>query len=132
MISFLLAASSAHIVALYMLPSIRPDSDSGAEWPPEKELRPWTVLGDPAFLGIHVLWAFVLRVTVGDLLKRFLLLKGGIIFVILDGGALGFEFFYCFLVIPTLALRARKMSRIRYPPSALYTSFPCIYVSEYL
>ncbi|CAO2201821.1 unnamed protein product [Urochloa humidicola] len=129
MISFLLAASSSYSVALYMLPSIRPDS--GAELPPEKELRPWTVLSDPAFLGLHVLWAFMLRVAVGDLLKRFLLLKGGIVFV-LDGGALGFEFLYCFLVIPTLALRTRKMSRIRYPPSGLYSFFHCIYVPEYL
>ncbi|TKW10297.1 hypothetical protein SEVIR_6G153901v4 [Setaria viridis] len=116
MIAFLLSYGSANTVVIYMLPRIRSDSDT--EKPSEKEVRPHTVLGDSAFLGIHVLWVFVLRTTVGDLLKSFSLLKGfstgGIGSVILDGGVLGFEFLYCFIVIPTLALRTRKMSRIRH------------------
>lgn len=99
-----------------------------------QELRPRTVLGDSAFLGIRVLEVFVLRVAVGDMLKRFSLLKGSpmkrIGFAILDGGTLGFELLYCFIIIPTLALRTRRMSRIRYPPFAL--SFPYSYVPDYL
>nr|XP_034601104.1 uncharacterized protein LOC117861642 isoform X1 [Setaria viridis] len=140
MIAFLLSYGSANTVVIYMLPRIRSDSDT--EKPSEKEVRPHTVLGDSAFLGIHVLWVFVLRTTVGDLLKSFSLLKGfstgGIGSVILDGGVLGFEFLYCFIVIPTLALRTRKMSRIRYPPFTLstpvlvYLEISCVFVKCFI
>ncbi|KAF8772820.1 hypothetical protein HU200_005204 [Digitaria exilis] len=129
--AFLFACSFAYNVVLYMLPKIRPESDTEE---PEKELRPRTVLGDSAFLGIHVLLVFIGRLIVGDMLLNYLTLKGSPVerigFAILDGGALVFEFSYCFIIIPTLALRTRKMSRIRYPLLAL--SFPCIYVPDYL